>query len=63
MAQGKRYPCGAAYEEAEADQWKCEICCQLIGCKGCKNFNGIEYYIRNVKKGVSMWAKHELENM
>lgn len=63
MAQGKRYPCGAAYEEPEANQLKCEIACQLVGCKNCKNYNGTDYYTRDIKRGVSMWAKHELENM
>ena len=52
-----RYPCGAESDSAPEEQWKDEISCTLVGCRGCKN----EYYQANVKKGVAMWAKKELE--
>ena len=63
MSQERCYPCGMAYEELEAEQWKEEIGCQLVGCRSCKNFNGTEYFEKNIPRGVSMWAKHELESM
>ena len=53
-----QYPCGVLDDEIET--WKCEISCYMTGCKSCKNFNGTEYYIQNIKKGISMWAKHEI---
>jgi hypothetical protein len=56
-----QYPCGVIDDETET--WKCEIACYMTGCKNCKNFNGTEYYVQNMKKGISMWAKHELSEM
>jgi len=56
-------PCGAMCEEPASEHWKNEISCTLVGCKGCKNFNGTEYYQANIPKGISMWAQHELGNL
>jgi hypothetical protein len=56
-----RYPCGAESNSAPEERWKDEISCTLVGCRGCKNFNGTEYYQANIKKGVAMWARKELE--
>ena len=58
-----KYPCGVESDSTPEEQWKDEISCTLVGCQGCKNFNGTEYYQANVKKGVAMWAKKELEGM
>ena len=56
-----RYPCGAESNSAPEERWKDEISGTLVGCRGCKNFNGTEYYQANIKKGVAMWARKELE--
>ena len=58
-----KYPCGAESDSTPEERWKDEIYCTLVGCRGGKNFNGTEYYQANVKKGVAMWAKKELEGM
>ncbi len=63
MEMASKYPCGAESDSSPEERWKDEISCTLVGCRGCKNFNGTEYYQANVKKGVSMWAKKELEGM
>ena len=52
-----QYPCG---EFDDDPKWKCEVGCYCVGCKDCKNYDGTEYYIRNDKKAISIWAKHEL---
>lgn len=33
------------------------IACQIVGCKDCKRFNGEEFYIKDIAKGISTWAK------
>lgn len=43
-----QYPCGILDDETET--WKCKIACYMTGCKNCKNFNGTEYYVQNMKK-------------
>lgn len=53
-----KYPCGVLDDEPES--WKCEVACLIVGCQRCKNFNGTEYYNMDVKKGLAMWAKHEI---
>ncbi len=57
------FACGVMSESSPQEQWKDEISCVLVGCKGCKNFNGTEYYKANVRKGIAMWARKELEAM
>lgn len=54
--------CGFIDKE-ETEPRKAEIVCNMVGCRDCKHFNGEEYYPGNVKKGVAMWAKLELERM
>jgi len=63
MEQRRKYPCGAERESSPGEWWKDEISCTLVGCRGCKNFNGTEFYRADVRKGVAMWAKKELEGM
>ena len=59
----RQYPCGAPDNCGPGEEYKSEIACTLVGCRGCKYFNGIEYYKADVRKGVGMWARHELEQM
>lgn len=54
-----QYPCGTP---DDGPQWTCEVACYVVGCKDCKNYNGTEYYVKDFKKGLSIWAKHEVEN-
>ena len=49
------YPCG---EFDDDPKWKCEVGCYCVGCKDCKNYDGTEYYVKNVKKAMSIWAKN-----
>ncbi len=56
-----RHPCGAESESSLEERWKDEIACTLVGCRGCRNFNGTEYYQANTRKGIAMWARKELE--
>ena len=58
MAEKYRFPCGVVDEEG-SEPWVCEISCTIVGCKNCKNFNGTEFYERNVKKGIASWAKRQ----
>lgn len=40
-----------------------EISCMLVGCEACKNNDGNNYYSRDIKKGVGLWAGYKLKEM
>lgn len=51
-----QYPCGIV---DDYPKWMCEVSCCVVGCKDCEYYNGTEYYVKDFKTGLSVWAKHE----
>lgn len=58
-----RFKCGHDDGLPASEDWKNDIACQVCGCRQCQNFNGTEYFQKDIPKGISMWAKHEREQM
>lgn len=38
-----------------------DISCMIVGCKGCKHFNGTVYFESNVKKALGIYSRKMLE--
>jgi hypothetical protein len=57
-------PCGKYPDDTRHEQWRQEFSCCLVGCKSCGLYDGgtvyYEYSKENMKKGLSIWAKHQL---
>ncbi len=63
VAEGVKCPCGYIDATKPVGIPFSQISCQMSGCKGCKHFNGTEYFTRNIPKGVGIWAKEQLKEM
>ena len=62
MIEDGKAPCGNFVDDTRREKWRQEFSCNLLGCEKCSLWDGkTVYYKENIKKGLSIWAKHQLE--